>query len=86
MERGAWSGERGAQKTNPIMAQFRFEGMAIRPPARRGLLSRGQKACDVGEALCDVADELEGKRLYRFAEQLRGAALSISNNIAGSAP
>lgn len=53
------------------MGQFRFEGLAI-----------WQRACDVGEALCDVADELESKRLYRFAEQLRGAALSISNNIA----
>ncbi|MEZ5146670.1 MAG: four helix bundle protein [Bacteroidales bacterium] len=30
----------------------------------------------------DVADEIESKKLYRFAEQLRGAALSISNNIA----
>jgi four helix bundle protein len=53
------------------MAQFRFEELGI-----------WQRACDVGEALCDVADELESKRLYRFAEQLRGAALSISNNIA----
>ncbi len=32
--------------------------------------------------LFDVADRLEAKRLYRFAEQLRGSALSMSNNIA----
>jgi four helix bundle protein len=30
----------------------------------------------------DFADGLGRKRLYRFAEQLRGAALSIPNNIA----
>jgi four helix bundle protein len=32
--------------------------------------------------LLDIADELEEKKKFRFAEQLRGAALSISNNIA----
>ncbi|MBU4286665.1 MAG: four helix bundle protein [Proteobacteria bacterium] len=32
--------------------------------------------------LFDIADDLEKKRLYRFAEQLRGAGLSMSNNIA----
>jgi four helix bundle protein len=31
--------------------------------------------------LFDIADELEGWHLYRFAEQLRGAAMSMSNNI-----
>jgi len=30
----------------------------------------------------DIADDLEQKRLFRFAEQLRGACMSISNNIA----
>ena len=29
-----------------------------------------------------IADLLERKRLFRFAEQLRGAVLSITNNIA----
>jgi four helix bundle protein len=33
----------------------------------------------------DVADELEAKRLYKFAEQFRSAGLSISNNIAEDA-
>jgi four helix bundle protein len=32
--------------------------------------------------LFDLADELDNKRLFRFAEQLRSATLSISNNIA----
>ena len=30
----------------------------------------------------DIADDLEKRRLYRFAEQVRGAGLSMSNNIA----
>jgi len=50
---------------------FRFEDLQI-----------WQRACDVGSSLCALAGELEEKRLYRFAEQLRAAALSISNNIA----
>jgi four helix bundle protein len=29
-----------------------------------------------------VADRLESRRLYRYAEQLRAAGLSLSNNIA----
>jgi four helix bundle protein len=29
-----------------------------------------------------IADELDGRRLYRYAEQLRAAGLSLSNNIA----
>jgi four helix bundle protein len=29
-----------------------------------------------------IADQLEGRRLYRYAEQLRAAGLSLSNNIA----
>ena len=50
---------------------FRFEELEI-----------WQRSCEVGIELCDVADSLDKKRLLRFAEQLRSAALSISNNIA----
>lgn len=50
---------------------FRFEGLEV-----------WQSACDAGDELCEVAGFLEDKRLYRFAEQLHGTALSISNNIA----
>jgi four helix bundle protein len=32
-----------------------------------------------------LADRLDGRRLYRYAEQLRGAGLSLSNNIAEGA-
>jgi four helix bundle protein len=51
--------------------QFRFERLEI-----------WQRAADVMSPLGAVADGLSERHLYRFAEQLRGAALSISNNIA----
>ena len=41
-----------------------------------------KKAIEIGHKLLDVADILEKRKLYRFAEQIRGASLSISNNIA----
>ncbi len=50
---------------------FRFENLKV-----------WQRSVDVALPLFDIADDLEGKRRFRFAEQLRGAALSISNNIA----
>jgi four helix bundle protein len=39
-------------------------------------------AINIAEQLFDLADRLETRRLYRFAEQLRGSGLSMSNNIA----
>lgn len=50
---------------------FRFENLEV-----------WKRAIDIGRRLFDIANELEDKRLYRFAEQLRGAGLFISNNIA----
>lgn len=50
---------------------FRFEGLSI-----------WQRSIIIGDHLFTIADALESKKLYRFAEQLRGAGLSISNNIA----
>jgi four helix bundle protein len=41
-----------------------------------------QDSMDIAQKLFDLADRLEEKRLYRFAEQLRGSGLSMSNNIA----
>lgn len=41
-----------------------------------------KKAIEIGNTLFDIADRLEEKRLYRFAEQVRAAGLSMSNNIA----
>ena len=51
--------------------KFRFEDLEI-----------WRMAIEVAELLFDIADELETKKFYRFAEQLRGAALSAPNNIA----
>lgn len=53
------------------MSMFRFQDLKV-----------WQNAIDVGLALDDLSDALEAKRRYRHAEQLRAAALSISNNIA----
>ena len=52
------------------MVKFRFQDLKI-----------WQLAIEIADELFDIADELESKRLYRFAEQLRGAGLSMSNNI-----
>jgi four helix bundle protein len=53
------------------MVKFRFQDLEI-----------WKLAIQIADELFDVADELEKKRLYRFAEQLRGAGMSMSNNIA----
>jgi len=50
---------------------FRFQDLLI-----------WKKAIEIADELFDIADFLSGKKLYRFAEQLRGAALSMPNNIA----
>lgn len=42
-----------------------------------------KRAADLSIPLFELADRLDRKRLYRFAEQLRAATLSITNNIAG---
>jgi four helix bundle protein len=52
-------------------AQFRFQNMAI-----------WQRGAAISATLFTLADTLEQKHLYRFAEQLRAAVLSITNNIA----
>jgi four helix bundle protein len=53
------------------MAKFRFQDLKI-----------WQLAIEIADELFDVADDLEKKKLYRFAEQLRGSGMSMSNNIA----
>lgn len=50
---------------------FRFQNLQI-----------WQMAIEVSGSLLDIADEVEERKHYRFAEQLRGAVMSISNNIA----
>ena len=44
-------------------------------------LEMWKKAVEIGNKLFDIADHLEEKKLYRFAEQVRAAGLSMSNNI-----
>jgi four helix bundle protein len=53
-----------------------------RPKFRFMDLDIWQDAIEIAGTLFDVADRLERRRLYRFAEQLRGSGLSMSNNIA----
>ncbi|HEX6982451.1 MAG TPA: four helix bundle protein [Balneolaceae bacterium] len=53
------------------MARFRFQDLEI-----------WKKAMQIADRLFDIADELERKKLFRFADQLRGSGLSMSNNIA----
>lgn len=52
-------------------AKFRFQDLKV-----------WELAIQLANEFCDLADEMEEKRLFRFAEQLRGAALSMPNNIA----
>ncbi|MHB1035977.1 MAG: four helix bundle protein [Pirellulales bacterium] len=51
--------------------QFRFEELDI-----------WKKAPDFSLKLFELAEGLEQRKYFRFAEQLRGATLSITNNIA----
>ncbi len=53
------------------MESFRFENMDI-----------WKETISISDMLFDYADKAEEKRSYKFAEQLRSAAMSISNNIA----
>lgn len=57
-------------KTN-FMAHFRFMDLEI-----------WKESIDLNDQLFDLADLMGDARSYRVAEQLRGASLSISNNIA----
>lgn len=51
--------------------QFRFQDFDI-----------WKKAVSISEELFILANELDKKKCFRFAEQLRSATLSITNNIA----
>ena len=54
-----------------MIRKFRFEDLDI-----------WKLSVEIGDGLFDIADSMEARKLFRFAEQLRGAGLSISNNIA----
>ena len=52
------------------MAKFRFQDLEI-----------WQMAIEIADQLFDIADDLEHRKLFRFADQLRGSGMSMSNNI-----
>ena len=56
------------------MAQFRFQNLEI-----------WKRSIGIACRLLDIAVEMDERKYYRFSDQLRGAALSISNNIAEGA-
>ena len=53
------------------MEDFRFEQLDI-----------WKESIEISEVLFDYADNADKKKLFKFAEQLRAAVMSISNNIA----
>lgn len=53
------------------MAKFRFQDLKI-----------WQVVIDIANELFGLADDLEMKKLYRFADQLKGSGISMPNNIA----
>jgi four helix bundle protein len=53
------------------MDDFRFEKLEI-----------WKDGIEVSDLLFDISDFADQKRFYKFAEQLRSAAMSITNNIA----
>jgi len=55
----------------PQRPHWRFEDLEI-----------WQLACELAIKFHRLAEDLEQRRLYRYAEQLRAAGLSLSNNIA----
>jgi hypothetical protein len=63
-----------SRSMRPERPHWRFEDLEI-----------WNRAADLAVKFHRIAERLDKRRLYRYAEQLRAAGLSISNNI-GSAP
>ena len=55
------------------MNRFRFEDLEI-----------WKEAIEIATLLFRIADKLEEKKLWRFADQVRGVALGMPNNISES--
>jgi four helix bundle protein len=53
--------------------KFRFEDLEI-----------WKEAIQIANIFFDIADDLEERKLWRFADQCRGVGMSIPNNIAES--
>jgi four helix bundle protein len=54
----------------------------VRPHGRFEDLEIWQLARELAVKFHRIAERLDGRRLYRYAEQLRAAGLSLTNNIA----
>ena len=68
VERAKSKEQRGKRQGRP---HWRFEDLQI-----------WNSACDLAVDFHHIADGLDKRRLYRYAEQLRAAGLSLPNNIA----
>jgi len=54
-----------------FMSEFRFENLEI-----------WKRSIEIDDLLFELSERAEKNRYYRYAEQLRAASMSISNNIA----
>ncbi len=70
-EQGAMGQEQKQSRGSGKRPHWRFEDLEI-----------WQSATEMAVKFHRIADQLDARRLYRYAEQLRGAGLSLSNNIA----
>jgi four helix bundle protein len=61
----------GLTRSRPQRLHWRFEDLEI-----------WNRAAELAVKFHRIADRLDTSRLYRYAEQLRAAGLSLSNNIA----
>ena len=68
--------EQGAKRKGQRAKRMATE----RPKFRFMDLEIWRDSIEIAEKLFDLADKLEARRFYRFAEQLRGSGLSMSNN------
>ncbi len=73
MRKMRWQGRtrKETSRVRPPRPHWRFEDLEI-----------WKKAVDLAVKFHRIAERLDKRRLYRYAEQLRAAGLSISNNIA----
>jgi four helix bundle protein len=79
----------GNKKGNSSERRAKREGMggvrSQRPHWRFEDLEIWSAAADLAVKFHRIADRLDTRRLYRYAEQLRAAGISLSNNIAEGA-
>ena len=71
MSKGQSGTSEAVRRTHPQRPHWRFEDLQI-----------WNNACDLAVDFHRIADGLDRRRLYRYAEQLRAAGLSLPNNIA----